>query len=310
MEFKLKEKEQKKLRKKNFKVNKEFKFQILMLVISVAVLFLGILTSYISYLKLGIDSMLDLVCFIFGVSLSAVGFQRTFEYLGVVIDYCGSGNNLDYSSYDSDLVSDFKRVSPYVKSMKIIFEDNGVTVSSKRFTKYFNSKNLILGNYLEVAEWCDLFVILLPKDNAVVLTGKFPTSKEIEKYSESGEDSCGYMQKAFELCLSDCFEGFDYSKVSEYVKEKISSEKVIVIKDRSLCDICSSYSTKEDFIDYMKSIGFFTDGETYLIPNGNVNDGMCTNEVSTMLKEDSSENKDVIKPEDVVEKDSRELNKE
>lgn len=147
MQFILKEKEHDEFRKKLSRKTKlsTIKVDVFMFLVSIVTTVLGVYCAYFAYLKLGIDSMLNLCTFILGITLAVIGLQRTFDWLGSMVEKL-SGVKLPVTRNNPE---EYDFLEPAKKSCKIDISEDDIKISQSMYSANMSNNKLELTPEIE-----------------------------------------------------------------------------------------------------------------------------------------------------------------
>lgn len=158
MQFTLKEKERDAFRKKLSRKTKlsSIKTDVILFIISLVTTVLGVYCAYFAYLKLGIDSMLNLCTFILGITLAVIGLQRTFDWLGSLIEKLSGLKLPDTKPY----IEEHGFLKSNLKSCIIDLAEEGIKITHSGYTMNLpNGKYVLCPEMEEFVKFKEVFVL-------------------------------------------------------------------------------------------------------------------------------------------------------
>ncbi len=208
----LNEKKQKELRSKA--VRKAIKEPVIMSIMNAVIALLGIAISYYAYLKLGIDCMTNLICFILGVTLSVIGIEKFLSNLCITIERgVGSGKwstNVYYQGI-------YRSIPLWVESLKLELKEKGIQIIEKCSID-LHCLDMQCSDGEKTMDKC------LPWSEIKVFCYKNKNEVHIHRFMDSQLDI-----RSSVLILSDRFNDFDYNAVVEEFKKYLPENRVVFV---------------------------------------------------------------------------------
>lgn len=239
MQFTLKEKERDAFRKKLSRKTKlsSIKTDVTLFIISLVISVLGVYCAYFAYLKLGIDSMLNLCTFILGITLAVIGLQRTFDWLGSLIEKLSGLKLPDTRPY----IEEYGFLKSNLKSCIIDLTEEGIKLSYSGYTMNLpNGKYVLCPEMEEFVKFKEVFVLADRSKKSFILF----TYDIIQEQGDN--DKCGLdesvMNRVHSIYVSEDWFLFsdDYRAVVEKFKEVLPEGHFKEFKEFSVSFILNS----------------------------------------------------------------------
>lgn len=281
MQFTLKEKERDAFRKKLSRKTKlsSIKTDVTLFIISLVISVLGVYCAYFAYLKLGIDSMLNLCTFILGITLAVIGLQRTFDWLGSLIEKLSGLKLPDTRPY----IEEYGFLKSNLKSCIIDLTEEGIKLSYSGYTMNLpNGKYVLCPEMEEFVKFKEVFVLADRSKKSFILF----TYDIIQEQGDN--DKCGLnesmMNRVHSIYVSEDWFLFsdDYRAVVEKFKEVLPEGHFKEFKEFS-----ASFILNSPYIDMGKLC------ETFEVAGDWEEDSNVTSSDST--SEESSEIEEGVK---------------
>lgn len=285
MQFTLKEKERDAFRKKLSRKTKlaSIKTDVTLFIISLVTTVLGVYCAYFAYLKLGIDSMLNLCTFILGITLAVIGLQRTFDWLGSLIEKLSGLKLPDTKPY----IEEHGFLKSNLKSCIIDLAEEGIKITHSGYTMNLpNGKYVLCPEMEEFIKFKEAFVLAdRSKKSFILLTYDIIQEQEDNKCSlnESG------MNRVHSIYVSEDWFLFsdDYRTVVEKFKEVLPDGHFMEFKEFSASLILNSpYTDMDKLCNTFEVAGEWEEDTSVTSPDSNSNE---SNEIKEDVKEDSVE---------------------
>lgn len=285
MQFTLKEKERDAFRKKLSRKTKlaSIKTDVTLFIISLVTTVLGVYCAYFAYLKLGIDSMLNLCTFILGITLAVIGLQRTFDWLGSLIEKLSGLKLPDTKPY----IEEHGFLKSNLKSCIIDLAEEGIKITHSGYTMNLpNGKYVLCPEIEDFVKFKEVFVLAdRSKKSFILLTYDIIQEQEDNKCSlnESG------MNRVHSIYVSEDWFLFsdDYRTVVEKFKEVLPDGHFMEFKEFSASLILNSpYIDMDKLCNTFEVAGEREEDTSVTSPDSNSNE---SNEIKEDVKEDSVE---------------------
>lgn len=284
MQFTLKEKERDAFRKKLSRKTKlaSIKTDVTLFIISLVISVLGVYCAYFAYLKLGIDSMLNLCTFILGITLAVIGLQRTFDWLGSLIEKLSGLKLPDTKPY----IEEHGFLKLNLKSCIIDLAEEGVKITHSGYTMNLpNGKHVLCPEMEDFVKFKEVFVLADRSKKSFILLTYDIIQEDGNKCSldESG------MNRVHSIYVSEDWFLFsdDYRTVVEKFKEVLPEGHFMEFKEFSASLILNSpYIDMDKLCNTFEVAGEREEDTSVTSPDSNSNE---SNEIKEDVKEDSVE---------------------
>lgn len=145
VDSKLKELQKEEVKYRKAPLFKRFLGQMLLYII---VMLLGLLVGYIAYVRSGIYSPKNLLCFMVGVALFSMGFQTLFSRIGSYVDNSSMIKSIDWNiEYQLDILS--------VQDYTVEESENGYIVTVKDILENIKVFNIVPDNISNIRVNCE-----------------------------------------------------------------------------------------------------------------------------------------------------------
>lgn len=284
MQFTLKEKERDAFRKKLSRKTKlaSIKTDVTLFIISLVTTVLGVYCAYFAYLKLGIDSMLNLCTFILGITLAVIGMQRTFDWLGSLIEKLSGLKLPDTKPY----IEEHGFLKSNLKSCIIDLDEEGIKITHSGYTMNLpNGKYVLCPEMEDFVKFKEVFVLADRSKKSFILLTYDIIQEDGNKCSldESG------MNHVHSIYVSEDWFLFsdDYRTVVEKFKEVLPEGHFMEFKEFSASLILNSpYIDMDKLCNTFEVAGEWEEDTSVTSPDSNSNE---SNEIKEDVKEDSVE---------------------
>lgn len=229
MQFILKEKEHDVFRKKLSRKTKmgSIKTDVVMLIVSLVTTVLGVYCSYFAYLKLGIDSMLNLCSFILGITLAVIGLQRTFDWLGSLIEKL-SGMKLPMTDL---LPREYDYIKPTINACNIDIDEKGVKVNVHSYMKGLGETKYKLAPATEKFYDLDRVCVIADKSREAFLLVIYMLFENKELESLGLSENAKEVLDAFYLSCKWYDFSCDYKAALEEFRKLLPEGSVVELED-------------------------------------------------------------------------------
>ena len=301
MQFTLKEKERDAFRKKLSRKTKlsSIKTDVTLFIISLVTTVLGVYCAYFAYLKLGIDSMLNLCTFILGITLAVIGLQRTFDWLGSLIEKLSGLKLPDTRPY----IEEHGFLKSNLKSCIIDLAEEGIKITHSGYTMNLpNGKYVLCPEMEDSVKFKEVFVLAdRSKKSFILLTYDIIQEDDNKcRLDESG------MNRVHSIYVSEDWFLFsdDYRTVVEKFKEVLPEGHFKEFKEFSASLILNSpYINMDKLCNTFEVAGEWEENTSVTSSDSNSEDSNETEEDAKKgsVESHEDENEDVGSVESISE---------
>lgn len=262
MQFILKEKERDVFCKKLSRKTKlsSIKVDVTFLIVSMVTTVLGVYCSYFAYLKLGIDSMLNLVTFILGITLAVIGLQRTFDWLGSLIEKL-SGVKLPMTDL---LPKEYDYIKPTISACNVDIDEKGVRVNVRSYMKGLGETKYKLAPATEKSYDLDRVCVIADKSRESFLFVIYMLFNNEELESLGLPENAKEVLDAFYLSGKWYDFGCDYKTALEEFRKLLPEGSVVELEDFEPLIVSNNmFVDMKSLVEESASVGKGTSGSLF-----------------------------------------------